>query len=51
MIESMFSGRINFLSPQVNAVYLEKCIDKLSEEELMDVKVLYANCDIYYAQS
>lgn len=24
---------------QVNAIYLEKCIDKLSEEELMDVKV------------
>jgi len=23
----------------VNAIYLEKCIDKLSEEELMDVKV------------
>ena len=30
---------VNFLSLQVNAVYLEKCIDKLSEEELMDVKV------------
>lgn len=24
---------------KVNAVYLEQCIDKLSEEELMDVKV------------
>lgn len=24
---------------QVNAVYLEQCIDKLSEEKLMDIKV------------
>lgn len=30
---------------QVNAIYLEKCIDKLSEEELMDVKVkVLKNC-------
>ena len=30
---------MGFSSFQVNAVYLEKCIDKLSEEELMDIKV------------
>ena len=30
----------NFFLFQVNAIYLEKCIDKLSEEELMDVKVM-----------